>query len=172
MSLFSILVMLLLVNFIAFSNDGDRQSLLIKATMVAMIFVVTVVSATFPKGRWALFRRDAEGTRPMAGYLLSGLVAVTLAIPISVGFNSLIFLGKDKAASQHSQTTEDPTAVVAGEIIKDTLQINHNMTKEAQVSAITRAWKKFISYSYPWLLMTFVSTVLTAFMVQQTVSAF
>lgn len=163
LTLLSILVMLLLVNFIAFAHNSDRQSLLIKAAMIGTIFMVSVVCATFPKGRWAFFRRGADGTRPTAGYLLSGLLAIALAIPVSLGFNSLIFLGKETNANPHSQTAVDSTAITPNEPIGQTVQNNDNVTDKP--SAIARAWEKFSTYSYPWLFMAFASTVLTAFMV-------
>ena len=163
LTLLSILVMLLLVNFIAFAHHSDSESLMIKATMIGTIFVISVVCATFPKGRWEFFRRDTDGTRPTAGYLFSGLLAVALAVPINVGFNSLIFLGKASTVVQHSQTTADSSTITPNATSGETISKDDNTAGKA--SAIARAWEKFSTYSYPWLFMAFASTVLTAFMV-------
>lgn len=92
LTLFVILVLLLLISFIPFQNHhAGHQCLLIMVTMIGTIYMAAVVCAIYPKGRWEFFRRGEDGARPMASYLLSGLAAVALAIPINLAFKTLIF---------------------------------------------------------------------------------
>jgi len=132
LTLFVILVPLLLINFIiVLQHDTHRQALLIMVSMIGATHMTAVVCAIYPKGRWAFFQRGEDGARPVAGYLISGLVAVALAVPVNVAFKTLIFL---------NQATGDS-------------------------SVLALAWSNFAGHSYPWMLLTFVSSVTTAFMV-------
>lgn len=95
LTLFVILVPLLLINFIIFQpHDTGRQGRLVMVTMIGTIDTLAVVCALYPKGQWEFFRRGEDSTRPMAGYVISGLAAVALAIPINLAFKTLILLGE------------------------------------------------------------------------------
>ena len=91
-TLFALLITLLLINFIIFTPRGwDPQKLFIMAVMIATIYPLAVVCGIFPKQRWRFFHRSNTGDRPVTSYLLSGMMAVALSIPVSLTFKVLIF---------------------------------------------------------------------------------
>lgn len=91
-TLIAILTILLLTNFIIFTPKGwGPEKLLIMAVMIATIYPLAVVCGIFPKQRWRFFHRSDTDERPVASYLLSGMMAVALSVPVSLAFKVLIF---------------------------------------------------------------------------------
>ena len=93
LALFVILVPLLLLNFILFQRyDRNHEDLLIMVTMIGTIHMVAVVCAIYPKVRWGFFGLGDDDTRPVAAYMVSGLAAVVVSVPIQVAYKTLIKL--------------------------------------------------------------------------------
>ena len=101
---FGFLLLLMMCNFILWSPDAqDREKLLLKITMIVSIYASAVICGLAPKEKWTLFKKDADGQLPFAGYLLSGLMAAACAMAISIIFKTLIFTRGDPHLSQAIQ---------------------------------------------------------------------
>lgn len=89
-----ILLVLLLLNFILIAPNtwSGRDKTLLMITMIVSIYSISVYCAIYPKDKYAFFRRNEENSLPVAGYFISGLCAVIIAIPVSVFFKTLIFM--------------------------------------------------------------------------------
>jgi hypothetical protein len=95
-ALLLLLMLALMLNIALFGTRvGGAERTLIMITMIATIYVVSVACAVCLKGRWAFTLRGADGTRPVLSYLLAGLAAVAVAIPVSIGFRIMIGLSAD-----------------------------------------------------------------------------
>jgi hypothetical protein len=93
MALAVVLVPLFLANFIFFAPQ--RQDVgrgLLMAVLIVAVYCVSVTCAVIPKDRWAFTRRRDDGFRPWAFYVCAGLAAVTIGLPVTVGFKTLIGL--------------------------------------------------------------------------------
>ena len=93
LTLTGILLILLLVNFVFVSPKTweGREETLLMVTMIVSIYSVAVMCAVYPKDVWALFRKERGKFFPVAGYLLSGIGAVLISIPIGLIFKTLIY---------------------------------------------------------------------------------
>lgn len=93
LTLTGILLILLLVNFVFVSPETwkGREETLLMITMIVSIYSVAVMCAVYPKDSWALFQKKRKKYFPVIGYLLSGIAAVVLGIPISLIFKTLIY---------------------------------------------------------------------------------
>jgi len=132
LTLFSLLLLFVLTSFILLiGTRGDLERVFLIGTMVVSIYSAAVVCALFPKQIWPLFKRQ-EDYYPVAGYLISGMMAMACSVVISLFFKTLIF------------------------------------AKEASVSGlvapVTLAWQDFSTVSYPWVLVSLVTAVTTAFL--------
>jgi amino acid transporter len=76
-------------------------------TMIVSIYSVAVMCAVYPKDSWALFQKKRKKFFPAIGYLLSGIAAVVMGIPISLIFKTLIY------------SKGDPNLIVAASIAWD-----------------------------------------------------
>lgn len=139
-SLFGMLLVLVLVNFILFQPSytnspllPNRTGVLLMITMIVSIYSTAVICAVLPKQCWPLFRRNHENPHPGLGYVLSGLMAVAASMFISLAFKSLLF-------------AMDPA-------------IN------GFTAPFLKAWENFTTSAYPWLTMAFVCTVSLAFLI-------
>lgn len=93
LTLTGILLLLLLVNFV-FVSPGTwegREVTLLMVTMIVSIYSIAVMCAVYPKESWAFFQKKREKPFPVASYLLSGIAAVLISIPISLFFKTLIY---------------------------------------------------------------------------------
>jgi len=57
--------------------------------MVGIIFTVSTACVTYTKGKWKIANRDANGGRPTGYYLLVGLTAVIVTIPVTIVFKAI-----------------------------------------------------------------------------------
>ena len=109
LTLTGILLILLLVNFVFVSPETwkGREETLLMITMIVSIYSVAVMCAVYPKDSWALFQKKRKKFFPAIGYLLSGIAAVVMGIPISLIFKTLIY------------SKGDPNLIVAASIAWD-----------------------------------------------------
>ena len=63
--------------------------------MIGIIFTVSTACVTYTKGKFEFTRRDSNGDRPTLYYLLVGLFAVIMTIPVSVIFHTMYVLNSD-----------------------------------------------------------------------------
>jgi len=132
LTLFSLLLLFVLTSFILLiGTRGDLERVLLIGTMVVSIYSAAVVCALFPKQAWSLFKCQ-EDYYPVAGYLLSGLMAMACSLVISLFFKTLIF-AKEEAVS-------------------------------GLVEPMKLAWRDFSQVSYPWILISLVAAISTAFL--------
>jgi hypothetical protein len=87
-----ILLIFLMLNFIVFfpAWEGHEKTLLM-ITMIGSIYSIAVICAIYPREWWAFFRQKPGKPMPVVGYLISGIAAVAISIPVSLLFKTLIF---------------------------------------------------------------------------------
>lgn len=66
--------------------------------MVGIIFTVSTACVTYTKCKWSIAKPEENGTRPTLYYLLVGLLAVVLTIPVTVIFKTVF----DMNITQHA----------------------------------------------------------------------
>jgi hypothetical protein len=71
--------------------EGDFP-LLFRIVMIATIQVIALVTAILPKRRYGFANEDIYGRPPWAFIILAGLIAIGLAVLVSLGFRYLAFL--------------------------------------------------------------------------------
>ena len=93
LALTGILLILLLVNFVFVSPKTwkGREETLLMVTMIVSIYSIAVMCAVYPKGSWCLFKKERGRFFPVGAYLLSGIGAVLMGIPIGLIFKTLIY---------------------------------------------------------------------------------
>lgn len=85
------LLMLLLTSFILFSqNVANIQQVLVRAAMIVSIYSAAVFFVVYPKEKWRFFQYDGGRFYPVAGYLVSGLMAMPVCMAINLIFRTLI----------------------------------------------------------------------------------
>jgi hypothetical protein len=132
LTLFSLLLVFVLISFILLlGTNGDIERILLIVTMIVSIYSAAVVCALFPKQIWLLFKYKNQ-VYPVCGYFLSGLMAMSSSLVISMFFKTLVFAKE-----------ESVTGIMA---------------------PFTLAWNDFTTVSYPWIIMSFVAAVSTAFL--------
>jgi hypothetical protein len=109
LTLTGILLLLLLINFVFVSPDTweGREETLLMVTMIVSIYSVAVMCAVYPKESWRLFQKKRKNFFPVAGYMLSGIAAVVISIPISLIFKTLIYSKGDPNLTQAVRTAWD-----------------------------------------------------------------
>jgi len=137
LALFSLLLVFVLLSFILLlGTNGDIERILLIVTMIVSIYSAAVVCALFPKQLWSLFKYRNK-VYPVCGYLLSGLMAMSSSLVISMFFKTLVFVKEDSISGI--------------------------------VAPFTLAWQDFSTVSYPWIIMSFVAAISTAFLSDWTV---
>lgn len=93
-TLYGILIILVLMNFILVSQETgiNIEKILLKSTMIVSIFCISVYCAIYPKEKYAFFKRAESDRTRVSGYMLSGLASVMIGIPVCLFFKTLIFL--------------------------------------------------------------------------------
>lgn len=85
------LLMLLLTSFILFSQSiANIQQILVRAAMIVSIYSAAVFFVVYPKEKWRFFQYDGGRFYPVAGYLMSGLMAMPACMVINLIFRTLI----------------------------------------------------------------------------------
>ncbi len=95
MALFGVVGALMLAGSVI-RNTGTAVShgvLLVRVVMIALIYISAVACAVLPRESWSFARRDSEGGRPFAFYLLAGVMAVGISQAIGFLFNVLLMKG-------------------------------------------------------------------------------
>jgi len=132
LALFSLLLVFVLISFILLlGTNGDIERILLIVTMIVSIYSAAVVCALFPKQLWSLFKYRNK-VYPLCGYFLSGLMAMSSSLVISMFFKTLVF-AKEESVS-------------------------------GIVAPFSMAWNSFTTVSYPWIIMSFVAAISTAFL--------
>ena len=132
LTLFSLLLLFVLTSFILLiGTRGDLERVLLIGTMIVSIYSAALVCALAPKQAWGLFKPQ-EDYYPVAGYLLSGLMAMACSLVISLFFKTLIFAKEEEISGL--------------------------------VAPLTLAWEDFSTVSYPWILLSLVTAISTAFL--------
>lgn len=130
-ALFMLVTVVLMFGFVSRQSVGQNASTLVlfgRSLTISAIYCVAIWWALYPKGRWALAKRDGREIRPVASYLLVSLLASGTGLAINLIFKLLIVWDWTTAWEQSS-----------------------------------RAW--------PWTLMTFATTVVTAWLTDNRPSA-
>ena len=113
---------------------------LIMAVMIATIQIIALTVAVYPKLHYGFANEDIFGRRPYKFFLVAGLVAVVLAIPVRHVFISLAYFWVEY--SQNAQPFDQ---------------------------ALTHGWdqavREFFAQS-PWLLMPFATALVMSVLVQ------
>lgn len=78
--------------------EDPKKNMLI-GLMVGIIYTVSTACVTYTKSKWKIAARDAEGNRPTLYYLLVGLLAVVMSIPVSVIFKTFFDIYASSQAS-------------------------------------------------------------------------
>ncbi|HSF30411.1 MAG TPA: hypothetical protein VLK82_08065 [Candidatus Tectomicrobia bacterium] len=105
MALFMGMSLAMAIGFVV-SQDGPLsvRAVGIKSAMVASIFIVAVCCAIYPKvWEWKITRPGPDGFPPVTFYLVAGILAVLLAIPINFGFKLLISLNPHQTWAEFLQ---------------------------------------------------------------------
>jgi heme/copper-type cytochrome/quinol oxidase subunit 4 len=89
-----ILTVLLLIYFIILVPDNwkGREKTLLMVTMIVSIYSLSVYCAVYLKEKYSSFRRNEDNQLPVANYLITGVVAVVLVVPVTLFFKTLIYL--------------------------------------------------------------------------------
>lgn len=139
-TLFGILLVLILINFILFQPKDavgkgglDSTGMLLMIIMIVSIYAASVICAVLPKQFWISFRSSDRHDYPVAAYVASGIMAVLASLIINLCFKTLLFA--------------------------------HDPNINGFVAPFVLAWKNFYTSSYPWLAMSFVCTVTLAFLI-------
>jgi hypothetical protein len=94
----SSIVALILFAVISLAGHGESpQSAMFVSVMVAAIYGCAVICALTPKLAWRFADITQVGQRPVAAYLLSGLLGIACALVVQVVFKSLWFFDFWKA---------------------------------------------------------------------------
>ena len=89
LSLFGVVGILMLSTFVLSSPapNTTHATMVARAIMISVIYSVAVACVVLPKQRWSFARSEPGQPRPVAFYLVAGLMAVAIAQAISFGFN-------------------------------------------------------------------------------------
>ena len=93
MLLFGMVLLVMLAGTVIFSgatNGMTFGNMLTRRVMVAIIYCVAVACAVFPKEQWKFARHQPGEVRPIAFYIVSGLMAVALSQFISLLFSCFL----------------------------------------------------------------------------------
>jgi hypothetical protein len=107
MLLFGLLCAVILSGYVLFADTVRGLPfglILTRSIMISVIYSVAVACAVIPKTSWDLARRQAEDVRPIAFYILAGLMAVSITQLTSFAFNSAL-TGSVSCAWERSQLT-------------------------------------------------------------------
>lgn len=106
MGLFCMVGVLFLAGSVALGNkQGETHGVLfMKTVMISLIFSAAVACAVLPKEEWAFARRPKGGERPMAFYVVAGIMAVGISQVIGFIFNCLLERGIKDGATRWSYT--------------------------------------------------------------------
>jgi hypothetical protein len=162
MLLFGLVCMVMLSGFVLFKDNLDNvpvEAMLTRSIMISVIYSVAVACAVFPKARWNFARAQADDVRPIAFYLLAGLMATGISQITSVTFN-LIMLGRFDWAWQRFQITYPWllisffTAFITG-IMVDNPQIRglsafKQRCLEALAQGVAMLGVAFVTYFWLW----------------------
>ena len=85
-------------------NPFNFTQVFVKCFMIASLYTVALCCAIYPKAKWKF--AQSSHFRPVAFYLVAGILAVSAGVPINVGFRSLIT--QDLAAAWAEFTTVYP----------------------------------------------------------------
>jgi hypothetical protein len=98
--LFCILITVLMLNIILFgSHSGEYGKKIFIYLKIATLHTIAVVCVVYLKNKWKFTLRNANDTRPMLFYLVAGLAAVIIAIPINLIFNFIFYFTNLKDAA-------------------------------------------------------------------------
>lgn len=106
--LFSILITVLILNITLFgsqfgsqfgSHSGEYGKKIFIYLKIATLHTIAVVCVVYLKNKWKFTLRNANDTRPMLFYLVAGLAAVIIAIPINLIFNFIFYFTNLKDAA-------------------------------------------------------------------------
>ncbi len=114
--------------------EPGARSVFTLLAKIPVIYTIAVICAVVPKQHWSLFQRRDDSHIPAFGYLLSGLMAATAAIVVSVLIDSLLLW----------------RAVPVG---GDPLGLG---------GALAGAWHDYWGRRYPWMLLPAVAAMATA----------
>jgi hypothetical protein len=126
MSLFAVFGILVLSSSALFTQRQtvSHGVLLSRAVMISLIYTVAVACVVLPRQSWRIARWEPGMPRPVAFYLLAGLMSVAMTQVISFGFN--VGLAGSFEAGLHRHTLTFPwsimtftTAVMTGFLIDD-----------------------------------------------------
>jgi hypothetical protein len=91
-ALFVLLAAILLFGMVVAGQQARSMGeLIFRVIMISTIYCVAVSCALYPKDRWPLAARGANGERPTAFYLLAGAMAAVFGMAISVVFKLVLF---------------------------------------------------------------------------------
>ncbi|MEO8428340.1 MAG: hypothetical protein ABI651_14615 [Verrucomicrobiota bacterium] len=96
MLLFGMVFLVMLAGMVIFSGAMNGMSfgkMLTRLVMVAVIYCVAVACAVFPKEQWKFARHQPGAVRPIAFYVVSGLLAVALSQFINLLFGCFLMRG-------------------------------------------------------------------------------
>lgn len=112
MSLFAVFGILVLSSFALSSGrqDVSQGVLLSRVIMISLIYSVAVACVVLPRQSWRIARWEPGMPRPVAFYLLAGLLSVAMTQAISFGFN--VALAGSFAAGVDRQSLTFPWSVM------------------------------------------------------------
>jgi hypothetical protein len=96
MLLFMVMCGVVLSGFVLFKDNLRGLSfelMLTRSIMISVIYMVAVACAVVPKAKWSLAKTNAKDGRPIAFYLLAGLMAAGIAQFISLVFTVILTSG-------------------------------------------------------------------------------
>jgi hypothetical protein len=96
MMLFVVMCGVVLSGFVVFKDNlrGLSFELVVtRSIMISVIYMVSVACAVLPKTRWNLAKTNAKDVRPIAFYLVAGLMAAAITQFTSLSFNVILTSG-------------------------------------------------------------------------------
>ncbi len=124
MSLFGVFGILTLSTFVLFSTDptATHGMIVARAIMISVIYSVAVACVVLPRESWAFAKCEPGKARPVAFYIVAGLMAAGISQLIGFGFNCVLAQSLDAGRERYLLT-------------------------------------------YPWSVMTFTTSVMTGFLI-------
>ena len=93
MLLFAVVCIVMLSGFVLFADTIRGLSfglILTRAVMISVIYSVAVACAVLPRERWSFARARVGDVRPVAFYIVAGLMASAISFATSLCFNSIL----------------------------------------------------------------------------------
>lgn len=169
--LFGTLCVVMLSGFVMFADTVRGLPfglILTRSIMISVIYSVAVACAVVPKAKWNLARRQVGDVRPIAFYIVAGLMAVSIAQITSFAFNSGL-TGSLSCAWERSQLAYPwslisfCTALTTGIMVDNPRLTMLSRWQQRCAEGIVQGVAMFgVGYiTYVWLLQRFYSVQAT-----------